>query len=338
MGEGECGQPLWECIRCGQPLWECTRRGWVTREAFGYGVRTMMSWSGNWKPGGKRKSGERPAWRDHDRGPGNDSIYSTLTPWCAQLWKRKECVYGWVLGKGRRVLLNWLWLPRIAQENAFAIWQSVCVCLSLSRVWFLEIPWTVALQAPLSMGTLQRRIPEWVAISYFRKGFPGGSDDKESTCHAYPGSIPGLERSPGEEYGYPRQSCCLENPWTEEPGGIQSIMGSQSVRQVWETNTFTPGRGTQKTLSRKKKSNSSHRWIWSSLDKHLFLRSWVSASANPQQREVHSPPNCRLWFSWLQSPLWREKDNQCYIFSLQILKEHWKVIFIVPQFPTLSFA
>ena len=33
------------------------------------------------------------------------------------------------------------------------------------------------------------------------------------------GSIPGLGRSPGEGHGNPLQHCCLENPWTEEPGG-----------------------------------------------------------------------------------------------------------------------
>ena len=38
------------------------------------------------------------------------------------------------------------------------------------------------------------------------KGFPGGSDDKESTCSAGdPGLIPGLERSPGEGIGYTLQ-------------------------------------------------------------------------------------------------------------------------------------
>ena len=106
---------------------------------------------------------------------------------------------------------------------------------SLSCVQLFATPWTVAHQAPLSMGTLQRRIPEWVAISYFRKGFPGGSDDKESTCHAYPGSIPGLERSPGEEYGYPRQYCCLENPWTEEPGRLRSVgLRESESNDMWD--------------------------------------------------------------------------------------------------------
>ena len=37
-------------------------------------------------------------------------------------------------------------------------------------------------------------------------GFPGGSDNKESTCNAGdPASIPGLGRSAGEGIGYPLQ-------------------------------------------------------------------------------------------------------------------------------------
>ena len=36
--------------------------------------------------------------------------------------------------------------------------------LSLSRVQLFATPWTVARQAPLSMGILQARILEWVAL------------------------------------------------------------------------------------------------------------------------------------------------------------------------------
>ena len=43
-------------------------------------------------------------------------------------------------------------------------------------------------------------------------GFPCGSADKESACHAGDlGSIPGLGRSPGEGKGYPLQYSGLEN-------------------------------------------------------------------------------------------------------------------------------
>ena len=42
-------------------------------------------------------------------------------------------------------------------------------------------------------------------ICYFQ-GFPGSSAGKESACNAgEPGSIPGSERSPGEEIGYPHR-------------------------------------------------------------------------------------------------------------------------------------
>ena len=44
------------------------------------------------------------------------------------------------------------------------------------------------------------------------KGFPGGSDGKESACNAGAlSSIPGLGRSPGEGKGYPLQYSGLEN-------------------------------------------------------------------------------------------------------------------------------
>ena len=37
------------------------------------------------------------------------------------------------------------------------------------------------------------------------------------------GSIPGSGRSLGGGHGNPLQCSCLENPWTEELGGPQSI-------------------------------------------------------------------------------------------------------------------
>ena len=44
-------------------------------------------------------------------------------------------------------------------------------------------------------------------------GFPGGSDGKASAYNEGElGSIPGLERSPGEENGNPLRYSCLENP------------------------------------------------------------------------------------------------------------------------------
>ena len=60
--------------------------------------------------------------------------------------------------------------------------------------------------------------------------FPGGSDAKESARNAGDlGLIPGSGRSPGGGKGNPLQYCCLENSWTEESSGLQS-MGSERVR------------------------------------------------------------------------------------------------------------
>ena len=53
------------------------------------------------------------------------------------------------------------------------------------------------------------------------RGFPSGSDGKESACNARDlGLILGSGRSPGEGNGYPLQYSCLENSMMEEPGGL----------------------------------------------------------------------------------------------------------------------
>ena len=57
--------------------------------------------------------------------------------------------------------------------------------------------------------------------------FPDGSEVKNPAANAGDlGSIPGSGRSPGEGNGNPLQYSYWKIPWTEEPGGLQS-MGSQ---------------------------------------------------------------------------------------------------------------
>ena len=53
-----------------------------------------------------------------------------------------------------------------------------------------------------------------------------------------PGSIPGSGRSSGEGNSNPLQYSCLENPWTEEPGRLQSV-GLQSRTQLSNFTTTT---------------------------------------------------------------------------------------------------
>ena len=55
-------------------------------------------------------------------------------------------------------------------------------------------------------------------------GFPASSVGKESACNAGdPGSIPGLERSPGEGIGYPLQysRACLVAQLVKNPSAVQ---------------------------------------------------------------------------------------------------------------------
>ena len=59
------------------------------------------------------------------------------------------------------------------------------------------------------------------------KNLPASARDIRDTV-----SIPGWGRSPGEGNGYPLQYSCLDNPWTEETGELQS-MGSQRVGHDW---------------------------------------------------------------------------------------------------------
>ena len=48
----------------------------------------------------------------------------------------------------------------------------VCVLTHFSHIWLFATLSTVACQAPLSMGILQAKIPEWVAMPSFPGTFP----------------------------------------------------------------------------------------------------------------------------------------------------------------------
>ena len=66
---------------------------------------------------------------------------------------------------------------------------------------------------------------------------PGGSDGKESACNAgEPGSIPGLERCPGEGNGNPFQYSCLENSMDRGAWGAYIQWGhNESDMTEWLT-------------------------------------------------------------------------------------------------------
>ena len=62
-------------------------------------------------------------------------------------------------------------------------------------------------------------------------GFPGGSDDKESACHAGDlSSIPGLGRSPGGEHGN-HPSLLAWRILMDRGAWQDTVMGLQRVRR-----------------------------------------------------------------------------------------------------------
>ena len=91
---------------------------------------------------------------------------------------------------------------------------------------------------------------KYTAMDKEDRGFPGGSDGKESSCSGRdPGSIPGSGRSPGEGNGYPLQYSCLENPMIRETWRA-------TVHRVAESDmTESP------TLSLFHKEDKSHLWL-----------------------------------------------------------------------------
>ena len=75
-------------------------------------------------------------------------------------------------------------------------------------------------------------------------GFPGGTNGKDPTCQSRRHKGRGFDRSlcqedPLEEgVATPSSMLAWRTPWTEEPGGLQS-MGSQRVRHNWSDPAHT---------------------------------------------------------------------------------------------------
>ena len=87
-----------------------------------------------------------------------------------------------------------------------------------------------------------------INCTIFGVGVPGGSDGKESACSVGDaGSILGSRRSPGGGHGSPLQYLAWRIPWTEEPGGLQSV-GSQRVGHNPATKNSSNIFGAQKDL------------------------------------------------------------------------------------------
>ena len=71
------------------------------------------------------------------------------------------------------------------------------------------------------------------------KGFPGGSDGKESTCECRNvGRIHGLGRTPGEGNGNPLKYSCMGNPMDREAGWVIVHGMAKESDMTWRLNTM----------------------------------------------------------------------------------------------------
>ena len=86
-----------------------------------------------------------------------------------------------VLGRSHMPQRNWARVPPLLSPSAATTEThapgAISLIQSLSHVRLFATPWTTALQAPLSMGILQARILEWIAIPVSR----GSSQPRDQT-------------------------------------------------------------------------------------------------------------------------------------------------------------
>ena len=109
------------------------------------------------------------------------------------------------------------------------------ISISRNLLPLLQLAGRVFTIAPSLSHWLKLKTLNWV-------GFPDSSVGKESACTGDPGSIPGLERFPGEGKGYLLQYSGLEN-------SMECIsMGLQRVRHNWATLTELTELSTKRKL------------------------------------------------------------------------------------------
>ena len=108
--------------------------------------------------------------------------------------------------------------------------------LTNGTLYLLLYKWPRGQSPPVNSLKKTFPSPVWGNLKHLQN-LPWWLSGKESACKAEDsGLIPGSGRSPGGGNGTHSSLLAWRIPWTEEPGGLQS-MGPQRVRHDWATNT-----------------------------------------------------------------------------------------------------
>ena len=125
------------------------------------------------------------------------------------------------------------------------------------------------------------------------KGFPGGSDDKESSCNTgEPGSIPGSGKAPGERNGYPLQFSCLEN--SMDRGACWATVHGIAKSRTRLANTHTGITSLFHLLNTQAKRDSLPVFSWKLLCALRRVKPEVGGHNTARQhlRRSHTPALC----------------------------------------------
>ena len=125
-------------------------------------------------------------------------------------------------------------LPRLRAHFHYPLPHRLCVDPHDTRFCFVSISWAVEILLSSDMEKGWQTIKQ---TSVVKMGSPDVISSKEPTCQAGDsrdaGSAPELRRSPGAGHGNPLQYFAWRIPWTEEPGGLQSIGSQSQTRLKW---------------------------------------------------------------------------------------------------------
>ena len=145
--------------------------------------------------------------------------------------------------------------PQLKTRDTEGQWSFLCSSVNTLMCCYGYVPWFHRVQKLCVSSQTVPHLPcvfislilIWMLYNKTNyKGFPGGSDGKSVCLQCGRPGVPSLGREdPLEKEMAPHSSSLAwKIPWTEEPGGLQS-MGSQRVGHNWATspspsNSFSP--------------------------------------------------------------------------------------------------